>query len=115
MVWSDPAVVRFGIAECQYGPQEIAACGVPPPRCPPTAATCARRSRPYGPDLVVATLEFANGEVPGRGRQSQVWARTPDGLRVPAPCPRLHDRLTPDPASPPSSQVAHQGADSATR
>ena len=23
--WDDPAVVRFGIAECQYGPEEIAA------------------------------------------------------------------------------------------
>ena len=45
--WDDPAVVRFGIAECQYGPDGDR--GLAPhhrTRCPPIAVTCAPRSSP---------------------------------------------------------------------
>jgi ketosteroid isomerase-like protein len=80
--WDDPAVVRFGIAECQYGPDEIAAWRRTTAPVPPDRRHLRTTFTAHGPDLVVATLEFANGEAPGRGRQSQVWRRTPDGWRV---------------------------------
>jgi ketosteroid isomerase-like protein len=80
--WDDPAVVRFGVAECQYGPDEIAAwrrltAAVPADRHHVRTTFVA-----HGPDVVVVTLEFANGERPGRGRQSQVWRSAAVGWRV---------------------------------
>jgi len=80
--WDDPAVVRFGIAECQYGPEEIAAWRRSTVPVPADRRHVRTTFTAHGPDLVVAALEFANGDRPGRGRQSQVWARTPEGWRV---------------------------------
>lgn len=80
--WDDPAVVRFGIAECQYGPEEIAAWRRAATPVPPERRHVRTTFTAHGADLVVATLEFANGDAPGRGRQSQLWRRTPEGWRV---------------------------------
>lgn len=80
--WDDPAVVRFGIAECQYGPDEIAAWRRTTAPVPADRRHVRTTVVAHGEDLAVVTLEFANGERPGRGRQSQVWARTPRGWRV---------------------------------
>jgi hypothetical protein len=80
--WDDPSVVRFGIAECQYGPEEIAAWRRSTRPVPPDRRHVRTTVVAHGRDLAVVTLEFANGERPGRGRQSQVWLRTPDGWRV---------------------------------
>ena len=80
--WADPAVVRFGIAECQYGPDEIAAwrrSAAPVPRDRRHGRTTFTA---HGDDLVVVTLEFTNGDRAGRGRQSQLWRRTAEGWRV---------------------------------
>jgi ketosteroid isomerase-like protein len=80
--WDDPAVVRFGIAECQYGPDEIAAWRRTTAPVPADRRHVRTSFTAHGPDLVVATLEFANGASPGVGRQSQVWRRTENGWRV---------------------------------
>ena len=80
--WDDPGVVRFGIAECQYGPQEIAAWRRTTSPVPADRRHLRTTVVAHGDDLAVVTLEFANGERPGLGRQSQVWARTPAGWRV---------------------------------
>ena len=80
--WDDPAVVRFGIAECQYGPEEIAAWRRATAPVPADRRHVRTTFTAHGPELVVATLEFANGDAPARGRQSQLWRRTPDGWRV---------------------------------
>lgn len=80
--WDDPAVVRFGIAEVQYGPEEIAAWRRSTAPVPADRRHVRTTFTAHGPDLVVVTLEFANGDAPGRGRQSQLWRRTADGWRV---------------------------------
>jgi ketosteroid isomerase-like protein len=80
--WDDPAVVRFGIAECQYGPAEIAAWRREAEPVPADRRAVRTTVVAHGDDLAVVTLEFANGERAGRGRQSQVWARTAAGWRV---------------------------------
>jgi ketosteroid isomerase-like protein len=80
--WDDPAVVRFGIAECQYGFDEISSWRREAEPVPKDRHHLHTTCTPHGPDLVVVTLEFANGERPGVGRQSQVWRRTELGWRV---------------------------------
>ena len=80
--WDDPAVTRFGIAECQYGPEEIARWRRQTLPVPADRRHVRTTFVPAGADVVVVALEFANGDAPGRGRQSQVWRRTSEGWRV---------------------------------
>ena len=80
--WDDPAVVRYGLAECQYGPEEIARWRRQAAPVPADRRHVRTTFVPAGDDVVVVALEFANGDAPGRGRQSQVWRRTADGWRV---------------------------------
>lgn len=82
--WAGPQVMRFGVAENLYGPEEL---------------TAFRRGRPavnlartitrldivsFGRDFASITLEFERASVTGvvRGRQSQVWVRLPEGWRI---------------------------------
>lgn len=80
--WDDPAVTRFGLAECQYGPEEIATWRRSSAPVPPDRRHVRTTLTAHGADLVVAALEFANGDRPGRGRQSQLWRRTAAGWRI---------------------------------
>lgn len=80
--WDDVRVVRFGIADCQYGSEEIAAWRRTTAPVPSDRRRVRTTVTAHGPTLAVVALEFANGDRPGRGRQSQVWARTTDGWRV---------------------------------
>jgi ketosteroid isomerase-like protein len=80
--WDDPQVLRFGIAEIQYGFEQIAEwrrAAVPVPR----SRVCVRRDVVRIADGVVAVdIVFRNGDDPMLGRQSQVWVRHPDGWRI---------------------------------
>ena len=80
--WDDPAVTRFGIAECQYGPEEIASWRRSTEPVPSDRRHVRTTFVPPGPDVVVVARACANGDRPGRGRQTQVWRRTPEGWRV---------------------------------
>lgn len=84
MFWAGPHVMRFGVTENLYGPEELAAFRKARP-----AANLARTVTridivSFGRDFASITLEFerasANGIV--RGRQSQVWVRLPEGWRI---------------------------------
>ena len=84
MFWNSPQVMRFGITENLYGIDQIAAFrkGRPP-------VNLARKVRrldivTFGRDYGSITLEFERG-VDGQivhGRQSQMWARLPEGWRI---------------------------------
>jgi ketosteroid isomerase-like protein len=78
----DPSVVRFGIADAQHGPEEIAAWRRTADPVPADRRHVRTTITALGPDVVVAALEFANGTRPGQGRQTQVWRRTSTGWRV---------------------------------
>jgi hypothetical protein len=84
MFWAGPHVMRFGVTENLYGPEELAEFRKARP-----AANLARTVMrldivSFGRDFASITIEFgrasANGAV--RGRQSQVWVRLPEGWRI---------------------------------
>jgi ketosteroid isomerase-like protein len=78
----DPDVVRFGIAERQHGFDEISAWRRGASPVPADRRHVRTTFTPAGDDAVVVALEFANGDAPAVGRQSQVWARTSAGWRI---------------------------------
>ena len=76
------AAVRYGLAECQYGAEEIVAwrrtaAPVPPGRSlgPTVVAT-------FGADTACVSTEFRYPGSAAVGRQSQTWVRFPDGWRI---------------------------------
>ena len=80
--WADERLVRFGIAEIQYGAAAVArwrksAGGVPADRSHRQVTVTA-----LGFDTAIVSLEFSNGTELARGRQSQLWARFADGWRI---------------------------------
>ena len=80
--WNDPRVVRFGIAEFQYGHEAIASWR---PRSPHVGHDRTLHNTvitALGHDHAVVATEFGpSGAAPG-GRQTQMWVRTPAGWRI---------------------------------
>ena len=79
----DDRVVRYGIADMQHGPEELAAfrrdfVAVDLPRdLDRTVITT------FGRDFATASTLFRRASAPGRvGRQMQTWVRFPDGWKV---------------------------------
>jgi hypothetical protein len=84
MFWASPHAMRFGIGENLYGIDEIEA--FRKARSPVNLARTVTRLDivTFGRDFASVTLEFervANGKK-NVGRQSQVWARLPEGWRI---------------------------------
>ena len=84
LFWAGPQVMRFGIGENLYGPEELEAFRKSRP-----AANLARTVTrfdivTFGHDFASITLEFERATAAGkvRGRQSQVWVRLPEGWRI---------------------------------
>jgi hypothetical protein len=84
MFWAGPQVMRFGVTENLYGPEELAAFRKSRP-----AANLARTVTrldivTFGRNFASITLEFERAAAAGsvRGRQSQVWVRLPEGWRI---------------------------------
>ena len=75
--------VRYGVAEIQYGIDEIRrfrACQKPFDRALSRTVITA-----YGRDMAVASTLFDRPDFPGQiGRQMQIWVRMPDGWKVAA-------------------------------
>jgi hypothetical protein len=84
MFWASPYVARFGPTETLYGIEEIEAF-----RKGRSAANLARTITrleivTFGKDFASITVAFERdvaGQVT-RGRQSQTWARLPEGWRI---------------------------------
>jgi hypothetical protein len=84
MFWAGPHVMRFGVTENLYGPEELEAFRKARP-----GANLARTVKrleivSFGRDSASITLEFERAGASGviRGRQSQVWVRLPEGWRI---------------------------------
>lgn len=77
-----PATVRFGAGEELFGYDEIASFR----RARPATGLDRRLERvevvTFGGSFAVVSATFTRDGVPGLGRQSQAWVRTPDGWRV---------------------------------
>jgi Protein of unknown function (DUF3225) len=84
MFWAGPQVMRFGVTENLYGPDELEAFRKSRP-----SANLARTVKrleivSFGHDFASITLEFERFGAAGvvHGRQSQVWVRMPEGWRI---------------------------------
>ena len=80
LFWNNALTLRYGIAENLYGYEEIAA--YRSARSPAGLARVVAKSLVtcYGKDFATTNIEFTRG---GRtGRQSQAWARMPEGWRI---------------------------------
>jgi hypothetical protein len=80
--WVSPLAVRYGIDECQYGHDEIAAYRRGSSMATPPRQVTRTSIVTYGDDVATADIEFVvdgNGDV---GRQSQTWVRFASGWRV---------------------------------
>jgi Protein of unknown function (DUF3225) len=84
MFWAGPQVMRFGVTENLYGPNELESFR----KTRPAASLMRKVTRldiaSFGRDFASITLEFERAATTGivRGRQSQVWVRLPEGWRI---------------------------------
>jgi hypothetical protein len=84
MFWDSPHAIRLGAGENLYGTAEIEAFR----KARPAVGLARRQLRleivTFGTDFGSITLEFERDTPTGPicGRQSQVWARLPEGWRI---------------------------------
>jgi hypothetical protein len=80
LFWERPLTLRYGTGEVLYGHDEIA--GFRGARNPAGLARVVTKTvvTSYGRDFATTNIEFTRS---GRhGRQSQAWARMPEGWRI---------------------------------
>lgn len=84
LFWSGPQVMRFGVTENLYGPEELEAFRKSRPAVGLARTVTRLDITTFGCDFGSITLEFERSTASGivRGRQSQVWARLPEGWRI---------------------------------
>jgi allophanate hydrolase len=80
--WDDPRVVRFGIAEIQYGARAVAEWRTLSPHVGDDRALRNVQVLPLRSDLAVVTTEFVRDDGLLLGRQTQVWARIDGQWRI---------------------------------
>jgi Protein of unknown function (DUF3225) len=91
---NSPRTIRYGIGENLHGFDEIAAFRAGRPSVGLERMLERTVITTYGRDMATAWTLFRRATIPGRiGRQSQVWARTPEGWRVVA----AHVSVIPEP------------------
>jgi hypothetical protein len=82
MFWNDPRVIRYSIMDNAYGFEAIHASRLARPKIDMTRTIMNTVITTFGRDLATANTEFQRVESGRRGRQSQTWARMPEGWRV---------------------------------
>lgn len=84
MFWDGAQVMRFGVTENLYGPEELEAFRKARPSAGLARSVKRLEIVTFGRDFGSITLEFERATVGGlvRGRQSQVWVRMPEGWRI---------------------------------
>ncbi len=87
LFWSDARVVRYGIADMQHGPEELAAFRVAFSAAFPAFDLARDLDRTvittFGRDFATASTLFRRASAPGLvGRQMQTWVRFADGWKV---------------------------------
>ena len=84
MFWTGAEVMRFGVTENLYGPEELEAFRKARPAANLTRTITRMGIVSFGRDFASITLEFERASTNGtiRGRQSQVWARMSEGWRI---------------------------------
>jgi hypothetical protein len=80
--WDAPEVVRYGVRENLYGPEEIAAWRRVAPPIPADRTLGPTVVATFGHDFATVSTEFSSPGSPVVGRQTQAWARLPEGWRI---------------------------------
>jgi hypothetical protein len=80
--WDDEHVVRFGLAEEQYGYASIVEWRATADPVPADRRVTRVTVHVFDRDLVSVDCEFRNGDDPAVGRQSQTWIRVDAGWRI---------------------------------
>jgi hypothetical protein len=84
LFWDAPQVVRYGIREQLYGPDEIRNFRVGRPAIDLRREITRLTITTFGRDFAVASCEYRRFASQRLGRQMQTWLRTPQGWRVAA-------------------------------
>jgi hypothetical protein len=84
MFWSGSAVMRFGVTENLYGPDELGAFRKSRPASNLARTVTRLDITAFGSDFASITMEFERAAPAGKtcGRQSQVWVRLAEGWRI---------------------------------
>jgi hypothetical protein len=80
--WADGRVVRYGLADRQYGATELREWRAAQPSLPPGRCLHETRITTFGADFAVVTTLFTYPGDPAEGRQSQAWARVDGAWRI---------------------------------
>jgi hypothetical protein len=80
--WNDPRVIRYSLMDNAYGFKAVHASRLARPKTDLTRTLGKTVITTFGRDLATANTEFQRVESGRRGRQSQTWARMPEGWRV---------------------------------
>jgi len=83
--WADARTTRYGIADRQWGIDELVAFRAATPAPNFTRTLHHLRIIGFGPDMAVAQVEFERSDTTLRGFQSQTWVRLtpgPAGWRI---------------------------------
>lgn len=82
LFWDSPHTLRYGAGENLYGYEAIRAFRQGRPAVNLEREITARAITTFGQDFAVANIEFRRRGSDRTGRQSQAWARLPEGWRV---------------------------------
>jgi hypothetical protein len=82
LFWNSPHTLRYGVAENLYGYDEIQAFRAGRPAVGLAREVLRTVITTYGTDYATANIEFRREGAARTGRQSQTWARMPEGWRV---------------------------------
>ncbi|WP_438998733.1 oxalurate catabolism protein HpxZ [Variovorax beijingensis] len=82
LFWDSPHTLRYGAGENLYGYDAIRAFRQGRPAVNLEREITARAITTFGQDFAVANVEFRRAGSERTGRQSQTWARLPEGWRV---------------------------------
>lgn len=82
MFWKDARVLRYGIAESLYGHDAIAGFRAARPTSDLARDLFNTVITTFGRDFATANTEYRRKASGKLGRQSQTWARLPEGWRI---------------------------------
>lgn len=82
LFWPSPHVLRYGVGENLYGQDEILAFREARPGGSPQRILTRTVITAFGTDFATANTEFQRVGASRSGRQSQAWARLPEGWRI---------------------------------
>jgi len=80
--WDDERVTRYGIADRQWGIDELRAYRAATPAPNFTRRLEHLRIHAFGTDLATAQVEFIRSDTSLRGFQTQTWVRFPQGWKI---------------------------------